>query len=139
LSIPKNIDNNNKQQNMNKKTITLALILLFFAPSVFARCAGNGEIFTVKEGISACIEPGVGHKIIHCQVSGLQQNAYLLISHTNFVADSLYHLPKEAIHINDNNQRIVFSGLGISKDSEIIFHYFGPWDPSYQFDMTCSW
>ena len=117
----------------------IVLLMLSFTAPAAARCVADGETFTVKEGISACIEPGKGHKIVHCTVSAFQQSSYLLITHTNFIADSPYHMPKDAIYIDENEKRLVFTGLGIDKTARLEFHYFGPWDPSYQFDMTCSW
>lgn len=112
---------------------------LLFNAHAYAECAGDGQLFTVKEGVSACINLGKGHKIVHCTVSGLQQSSYLLVSHTDFIADSPYHLPQEAIYLDTNEQRIVFTGFGVSDRAHVVFHYFGPWDPSRQFDLTCAW
>lgn len=118
------------------------IVLLLLTGPVHAaqaeHCAQNNEIFTVKHGTSVCINPGSGHKVVHCVVTGLQQNAYLLVTQTGFTADSPYHIPKAAIHINHNQQRIVFGGVA-TPGSEVVFHYFGPWDPSYQFNLTCGW
>lgn len=116
--------------------ITAALL---FNARAQADCAGDGQLFTVKEGIEACIMLGKGHKIVHCSISGLQQSSYLLVTHTDFIADSPYHTPQEAIYLDANEQRVVFTGFGVSEKAHVVFHYFGPWDPSYQFDMTCSW
>ena len=140
-----------KMRQQRKEWLFCTLVLAaVFAGEAQAQCAGNGQLFPIKEGVSQCIMLGraygpegtqyePAHRIVHCTVSGLQQSSYLLVSHTDFIADTPYHLPQEAIYITHNEQRIVFTGLALTPRAEVVFHYFGPWDPSYQFDLTCSW
>lgn len=119
--------------------ITLAL-LISLVEVAHAECAGNGEDFVVKDGVNGCIQVGAGHKVVHCIVNGLQQNAYLLVTHTGFAAHSAFPIPSDPIFINQNQQRLVFMGYGLQKNTKIVFHYAGPWDPmSYQYNLVCTW
>lgn len=102
-------------------------------------CVNSGDTFHVTEGVSECIVVGKGHRTVRCVVSGLQQAANLLVTETGFAASSLYTIPTDAIPIIKNGQLMVFAGYGATKNSRIVFEYYGPWEPSYRFDMTCSW
>lgn len=119
--------------------VSLALFSVFSATLAFADCASNGATFHVAEGISGCVNIGTGHKVIHCTTSGLGQNANVLVTTTGFDPDSDYPNPTGKIYINSNGQRITFTGVGTNPLAEIDFAYYGPWDPSYSYDLTCSW
>lgn len=129
---------------LNKKYlrwINILLLGLIASGSAYAECVqvGRGETFLVKEGLSSCLNVSGGHKIVHCVVTGLMQNSYLLVTPTSVEANSLYRVPQTAILIHYNQQRLVFTGFGSRDEAELVFHYFGPWDPSYQFNLTCTW
>lgn len=119
--------------------ISFSLLSLFLPFKSFADCASNGATFHVAEGISGCIVVGLGHKVVHCTTSGLGQNANALVTTTGFNPDSDYPNPSNKIFINSNGQRITFSGVGTNPFAEIDFAYYGPWDPSYSYDLTCTW
>lgn len=102
------------------------------------QCAKDGAEFQIAQGVSRCVTVGMGHKVVSCVVNRLQQNAYLLVTHTGFIDHPAYPIPMGPIYINQNQQRLVFMGVGTQKNTEMIFHYGGPWDPSYTYYLTCT-
>ncbi len=123
----------------HKLQMLIAMALLTISGVASAEdCSGNGATFHVKEGASGCILIDKGNKVVNCIVSGMMQHTNVLITSTGFSSNSNYSIPQSVTLLDHNNQRITFSGVA-GLNARIDFQYYGPWDPSYYFDLTCSW
>lgn len=114
-------------------------LLFIVAQTVSADCARDEETMVVTGDTSPCVNVGYGHKIVQCVTTGVMQSARMLVTSTDFEVDSLYPIPKHAITVHSNYQRFIFGGFGMNKEAKLVFQYYGPWQPSYKFNVTCTW